>query len=86
MLSKCLIAVFFFVILKVIYGFCQTKSQDHLQGLSKEMIPPVVDPISDNPKSEVLMCERIHGIVITLPVFQIWVEVFFSSFLYIILP
>lgn len=82
MLSKCLIAVFFFVILKVIYGFCQTKSQDHSQRLSKEMIPPVVDPTSDSSKSEVIMCERIHGIVITLPVFQIWVEVFFIIFVH----
>ncbi|XP_076071192.1 uncharacterized protein LOC143042660 isoform X2 [Mytilus galloprovincialis] len=39
-------------IVKVIYDFCQEISQDQIQRLIKEMIPPVVDPTSDNPKSE----------------------------------
>ncbi|CAC5403602.1 unnamed protein product [Mytilus coruscus] len=39
-------------IVKVIYDFCQQISQDQIQRLIKEMIPPVVDPTSDNPKSE----------------------------------
>ncbi|CAC5404543.1 unnamed protein product [Mytilus coruscus] len=39
-------------IVKVIYDFCQEVSQDQIQRLIKEMIPPVVDPTSDNPKSE----------------------------------
>ncbi|XP_052077540.1 uncharacterized protein LOC127715520 isoform X2 [Mytilus californianus] len=39
-------------IVKVIYDFCQEISQDQIQRLIKEMIPPVVDPTCDNPKSE----------------------------------
>ncbi|XP_052077543.1 uncharacterized protein LOC127715522 isoform X2 [Mytilus californianus] len=39
-------------IVKVIYDFCQHISQDQIQRLIKEMIPPVVDPTSDYPNSE----------------------------------
>ncbi|CAC5403601.1 unnamed protein product [Mytilus coruscus] len=39
-------------IVTVIYDFCQAISQDQIQRLIKEMIPPVVDPTSDIPKSE----------------------------------